>query len=294
MPGMPGLRPRTAGFECQDEVHSDGPRILSVPRPSNHGRPCHVQRGLRSGVLPAGGADSPANDAGAQVPVGGARRENAVSGGISCAPDQWIRARASHPDGIWRHTMKICMSIDADQRQAALARLGGTPSTGRAVSVGADDTCIRHHQPDAGRHIQVTGGRIERNGRLAARCAFISSVPGWTPDQFKELLRQHGIGPGASMRVIGDGDDGLWNLVQSAVAPRVTRQMDWVRIGMRLERLRKAVQLPMSYEEFVRNPGLFKPLERDVSRICDSLWRGRPWRAPLHLAHLRRDVRQCA
>jgi len=139
------------------------------------------------------------------------------------------------------------------------------------------------------------GSGIESRSNEAVLCPHCRQrASGWTPDQFKGLLRQHGIGTGASMRVISDGDDGLRNFVQSVVAPKVTQQLDWFHIGMRLERLRKAVQLPMSYEEFVRDPGLFRPLERRVLRIRDSLWRGRPWRALLHLARLRRDARQWA
>jgi len=276
--------------KCVQTIHGSyrfrGRRITACP--------CQVQRGYRVAFLPLGELIPRRTtpelrflfaELGARMPYREASRVLQICG--------FGRMRASRM-AIWRHTLEIGKSIDADQRRAALARLRGTSSAARAVSVGIDDTYIRHHQRDAGRQIQVTGGRIERNGKLAERFAFVSSAPGWTPDQFKGLLRQHGIGTGASMRVISDGDDGLRNFVQSAVAPKVTQQLDWFHIGMRLERLRKSVQLPMSYEEFVRNPGLFKPLERRVSRIRDSLWRGRPWRALLHLAQLRRDARQWA
>src|ERR1039457_1421517 len=63
---------------------------------------------------------------------------------------------------------------------------------------------------------------------------------------------------------------------------------------MRLERLRKAVRLPMTYAEFLRNPDQLKPLGRRVSGIRDVLWRGRPWRALLQLARLRRDIERWA
>jgi hypothetical protein len=191
---------------------------------------------------------------------------------------------------IWRHTVAMGKAIDARQREAAHADLVGQVSAARRVSVGIDDTYVRHHRRDARRQFQVTGGRIERNGRLAERFAFVSSAPGWTPDQFTGLLRQHGIGSGTSLRVIADGDDGLRNFVQRSISPKVSQQLDWFHIGMRLERLRKAVQLPMSYVEFLQSPTIFRPLERWVSRIRDALWRGRPWRALLQLARPRRDA----
>jgi hypothetical protein len=150
---------------------------------------------------------------------------------------------------------------------------------------------VRHCRHDASRQIQVTGGRIERNGKLDARFAFVCSAPGWTAEQFTGTLRQHGIDPGTSTRVISDGDDGLRNFVQNSICGKVTQQLDWFHIGMRLERLRKAVHLPMSYTEFVQSPNALQPLERRVSRIREALWRGRPWRALLQLARLRRDAR---
>jgi hypothetical protein len=93
------------------------------------------------------------------------------------------------------------------------------------------------------------------------------------------MLRQHGIGARARTRVITDGEDGLRNFVQSTASANVTQQLDWFHIGMRLERLRKTLQMPMTYREFVRNPGVTKPLDQRVSKVRDYLWRGRVWRA---------------
>jgi hypothetical protein len=59
---------------------------------------------------------------------------------------------------------------------------------------------------------------------------------------------------------------------------------------MRLERLRKAMNMPMTYEEFrvaLRSPN---PFQIRVSKLRDALWRGRSWRALLLFARLRRDV----
>jgi hypothetical protein len=109
------------------------------------------------------------------------------------------------------------------------------------ISVGIDDTYVRSQRCE-GRQFQVTGGRLERNGRLAGRFAFVSTAPGWTRDQFTGMLRQHGIGAKARIRVITDGDDGLRNFVQSTASAQITQQLDWFHVGMRLERLRKAAQ----------------------------------------------------
>jgi len=192
---------------------------------------------------------------------------------------------------IWRHTIAIGKSIVVEQSNEATAVPDDASPVVRSMSVGIDDTYIRHFRRDAGRQIQVTGGRIERNGKLAERFAFVSSAPGWIPDQFEGMLRQRGLGSGKSMRVISDGDDGLRNFVEDTISRKVTQQLDWFHIGMRLARLRKVVHLPMSYTEFLRNPDAFKPLEQRVSSIRDALWHGQPGRALVELALLNRDAR---
>jgi hypothetical protein len=80
------------------------------------------------------------------------------------------RMRASRMT-IWRHTIALGRSIDSQQRAAARGAKAGRSTPARGVSVGIDDTYMRHCRRDAGRQIQVTGGRIERNGKLAARFA---------------------------------------------------------------------------------------------------------------------------
>jgi hypothetical protein len=195
---------------------------------------------------------------------------------------------------IWRHTVALGKAIEEDQLDASRTGTSSSIVAPRTVSVGIDDTDIRHCQRDASRQIQVTGGRIERNGKLAERFAFVAAAPDWSRDQFAGILHQLGIGGCKSVRVVSDGDDGLRNFVRASLGKQVQSLLDWFHIGMRLERLRNAVRLPMTYAEFLRNPEQLKPLERRVSGIRDVLWRGRPWRALLQLARLRRDIERWA
>ncbi len=152
----------------------------------------------------------------------------------------------------WRHTVGLGRMIH--QQQCAANR--EPPPRGRrrvrGLSVGIDDTYVRS-QSEGSRQFQVTGGRFERNGRLAERFAFVSSSPDWSPQQFSGALREHGIVPGDPIRVISDGDDGLRHFMQNTISANVTQQLDWFHIGMRLERLRKAAGLPICYSEFIRN-----------------------------------------
>jgi hypothetical protein len=45
-----------------------------------------------------------------------------------------------------------------------------------AMVVGIDATYVRHRERLASRQIQITAGRLERNGALGARFAFVSSA----------------------------------------------------------------------------------------------------------------------
>lgn len=95
---------------------------------------------------------------------------------------------------------------------------------------------------------------------------------------------------GAAMRIVTDGDDGLRNFVQRNIPTIAAMQLDCFPIGMRLENLRKAVGMPMTYEEFRASLQSPNPRETRVSKLRDALWRGRSWRALLQFARLRRDV----
>jgi hypothetical protein len=70
----------------------------------------------------------------------------------------------------------------------------------------------------------------------------------------------------------------------------VTQQVDWFHIGMRLEHLRSAANLPMTYGDYLKRPDALEPLQRRKDRIREALWRGRPWRAMVNLRRLQRDA----
>jgi hypothetical protein len=140
----------------------------------------------------------------------------------------------------------------------------------------------------------VTAGRVERDGKLGARFVFVSSTPGWTDSFFDGFLLQQGMRRNTVMRVVTDGDDGLRNFVQRASPRPMESQLDWFHIGMKLELLRKAVAMPVSYQEYFDDPHAFDPVRSRVSRLRDALWRGKSWQARLQFAWLRGDINRWA
>jgi hypothetical protein len=120
--------------------------------------------------------------------------------------------------------------------------------------VGIDDTYVKHREHSVARQFQITAGRVERNGKLGARFVFVSSNPGWTESFFDGFLLQQGMKRNTVMRVVTDGDDGLRNFVQRSSPRPMESQLDWFHIGMKLELLRKAVVMPVTYSFAMARP----------------------------------------
>ena len=144
------------------------------------------------------------------------------------------RMRASHA-AIRRHTVAIGRDLEAQRMSAAQVRSGSPGDAADAMVVGIDDTYVRYLERLTSRQIQITAGRLERNGALGARFAFVSSSPSWNLRQFDGFLKQQGRNDRTTMRVVTDGDDGLRNLVQRSISKPIEAQLDWFHISMRLD-----------------------------------------------------------
>jgi hypothetical protein len=191
---------------------------------------------------------------------------------------------------ILRHTAELGQVIDNQRRNAAVEVFDADFSATHGASVGIDDAYVRDCRRDLGRQIKVTAGRIERDGKLAERFAFVASAPRHYPDHFEGILRESQIGPGAEIRVITDGDDGLRNFVRRWAGSEIVQQLDWLHIGMRIKHLRSAANLPMTYGDFLSRRDALDPLQKRIDRIREALWRGRPRRAMVNLRRIQRDA----
>jgi hypothetical protein len=197
--------------------------------------------------------------------------------------------RASHM-AIRRHTLATGRELEAHLLDLAEGQADYSRKAAKSLVVGIDDTYVKHREHLAARQFQVTAGRVERNGKLGPRFVFVSSHPGWTESFFDGFLLQQGMKRDTVMRVVTDGDDGLRNFVQRSSPRPMESQLDWFHIGMKLELLRKAVVMPVTYQEYLEDPHAFHPLQRRISRLRDALWRGRSWQARLQFAWIRGDI----
>jgi hypothetical protein len=203
------------------------------------------------------------------------------------------RMRASHM-AIRRHTLAIGEELEVQRLEVADGQAGRASEAAQSLVVGIDDTYVKHREHGVARQFQVTAGRVERNGKLGARFVFVASHPGWTDSFFDGFLLQQGMRRNTAMRVVTDGDDGLRNFVHRSSPRPIESQLDWFHIGMRLELLRKAVVMPVTYQEYLEHPHAFGPMQRRVSRLRNALWHGRSWQALLQFAWLRGDIKRWA
>ena len=100
---------------------------------------------------------------------------------------------------ILRHTVALGPVIDTKRRNAAKHPSQVDLAATRNASVDIADTYIRHFRRDPGRQFKVTAERIEWDGKLAERFAFVASASRYYPDHFEGILRQSKTCPGAEI-----------------------------------------------------------------------------------------------
>jgi hypothetical protein len=101
--------------------------------------------------------------------------------------------------------------------------------------VAIDGTYVRSNlDTDLYQHYAVAG-RIERDGILAGRFAWIAQRPGEAEQFMKAALQANGWTTQTQVVVLADGADGLKkNLVRAAVNSEPRSILDWFHISMRL------------------------------------------------------------
>ena len=80
----------------------------------------------------------------------------------------------------------------------------------------------------------VVSGRIDCDGALGSRFAWITQRPGESEEFMKAALQENGWTPECKVVVLADGADGLKNLVKAAIKSEPCSILDWFHISMRL------------------------------------------------------------
>ena len=149
-----------------------------------------------------------------------------------------ISDRAVSQSTVRRQTLAVGAHVDQrvtepDEYDWPEARRQPVPS-GHRLMVAIDGTYVRSNLDTGVYQHYVVSGRIDRDGTLGGRFAWITRRPGESEEYMKAALQENGWTPDCKVVVLADGADGLKNLVQAAIQCEPHSILDWFHISMRL------------------------------------------------------------
>lgn len=120
----------------------------------------------------------------------------------------------------------------------------------------------------------VVAGRIDRDGRLGGRFAYVAQRPDDALEFVKAAMQSHGLTDHSRVAVLADGADGLASLVKTA-SPEGSRSiLDWFHISMRLRSIEQmAPKVAGVLKE--QDPDAAALTLQKVPRIRYQMWNGR-------------------
>jgi hypothetical protein len=141
-----------------------------------------------------------------------------------------------------RHALKVGARLDQrvlepDEYDWPESRRDPVPACTRLI-VAIDGTYVRSNLDTGIYQHYVVAGRIDRDGTLAGRFAWITQWPGEAEQFMKAAPQANGWSTQTKVVVLADGADGLKNLVQAAVNSEPCSILDWFHI-VRRESLRR-------------------------------------------------------
>jgi hypothetical protein len=157
------------------------------------------------------------------------------------------------------------------------SRREAVPASARLI-VAIDGTYVRSNRGIGPEHY-VVAGRIERDGRLAVRFAWIPRWPSAAAQFMKAALQSNGWTPETKLVVVADGADGLRNLVRAAVDAEPRSIVDWFHFSMRLRPIEQmAPNVALSLDD--GEPAMAAFVRRKLPHVRHQMWNGQ-WRAAI-------------
>jgi hypothetical protein len=147
---------------------------------------------------------------------------------------------------------------------------------GTRLIVAIDGTYVRSNLDTGLYQHYVVAGRIERDGILAGRFAWIARWPSEAEQFMKAALQANGWTTQTQVVVLADGADGLKNLVQAAVTSEPRSILDWFHISMRLrpiEQMANKVAVALDDDE----PAMAALVRQRLPNVRHQIWNGQ-WR----------------
>jgi hypothetical protein len=141
------------------------------------------------------------------------------------------------------------------------------------ITVALDGTYVRADRSAFGRQLHVIAGRIERNGKLGNRFAWVpEAAKACSPKMMRSALDDDGYTDGTRLSVLADGADGLSGVVRDGTQRTPFAQLDWFHVSMRLRHIE---QMTPKIVVLMPNPEAQRLVSEQVPRLRWLVWHGR-------------------
>jgi hypothetical protein len=145
------------------------------------------------------------------------------------------------------------------------------------MSVAIDATYVRADRAGWHRQHYVVAGRIERDGQLGDRFAWVAQRPTDPLEFMKAALENNGWTSASRVAVLADGADGLKNLVDCATPNPALSILDWFHISMRFRPIEQMAPKVASLLDKT-DPVMAAMIRVKLPRVRHQMWNGK-WRA---------------
>jgi hypothetical protein len=194
-----------------------------------------------------------------------------------------ISDRAVSQSAIRRHTLAVGAHVDQrvtepDEYDWPESQRQPVPS-GRRLMVAIDGTYVRSNLDTGLYQHYVVSGRIDCDGALGGRFAWITQRPGESEEFMKAALQENGWTPECKVVVLADGADGLKNLVKAAIKSEPCSILDWFHISMRLRPIEQmATKVAAALNDGEPDMAAFVRLK--LPNVRHQMWNGQ-WHAAI-------------
>jgi hypothetical protein len=189
---------------------------------------------------------------------------------------------------IRNRTHRVAAEIEAKAPEVPKA----VPEANDEIIVMIDGAHIRAAPGYQSRHLDVTVGKVEVNGRRP-RCFALAPKGSDHPlTPMRAALLEQGWHPGRPLAVISDGEAALPNLVRAAAGEPVRHILDWFHLSMRMRPIEQ-VLMGLSARH-LRDPEPVQAAQASIERVRHLLRHGRPDEADQEIVLLLNHGRKIA
>jgi hypothetical protein len=187
--------------------------------------------------------------------------------------NRWISHTA-----IRRHTLTVGASLDQrilepDEYASFVPPRPPVPAANRLM-IAIDGTYVRSDLTNGLYQHYVVAGRIDHDGRLGGRFAYVAQRPDDALEFVKATMQSHGMTEQSRVAVLADGADGLASLVKKASPEGFRSVLDWFHISMRLRSIEQMVA-NVAVVLKAQDPDAAELTLKKGPRLRYQMWNGR-------------------